>query len=509
MDVDGLVHNPDLPPEVCVESPTGMEVLMVPLGMGVGVDAGEDPLLLASCEGDLTAVIALLASFKIRGDCSGEIDCLVAACARGHVNIVNALLLSETCDPSAHKNLALQLAVMYAHPAVVEMLLKDSRVDPSEFVYLIELACGENHDIDWFVRFLTDYEVPGKPDSTPLRLLDSESYHLTEGGVDAQIQVVTMLIQDNRVLFPEEKEAWIVLYYDVGEWRPWREKYNGWRCTQDTLLPWAVKQGSVELVRLLLDDKRACPKEALGVAAENGHLEMVRMFMADPRIEKELRDTYFCKNTSKAMSRAAHSGHLDVVSYFMTQDQKVSQLDVQAAIANAAAMGHVDVLNYLFQDKLYHLPSAHRQNVFLQTAFLAAAKGGQLELMKTFIASDGGVLLPGYEAAISAAAKAGNVDVVGFLTRAVFADTVVEPGQDDISDGRFNWFLNDTFNDVAAHGRLEMLKRIMADKQFFLFPAVHNKVLKTTIHRVAKSALKRTDFEEAEAILAYVRDIKS
>ena len=416
------------------------------------------PLLAASCDGDLQAVITLLASLSCASS-TDETDCVIAACARGHADVVRMLLMSETCDPSAQKNLALHLAVMYAHPEVVEILLADSRVDPSEYVYLLGLACGENHDVRWLIDFMNCSYCP----------LD---YHIGEGDLSARAKVVMMLVSDKRVLIPSQKQTWVSQGDNVGVWRPWREESaltGTWEDTQSSLLPWAAAHGSVELVHLLLADERFSPQAALCVAAGEGHLDMVRILRADPRVEKVLKDTFFCHNSGQAMRAAAGKGHIHVVTYFMSaQEQRMSPHCVKQAIESASSGGHIDVVNVLLESESN--PDASKEG-YLQGAFFAAASHGQLELMVSLIARDEQLLQNGYQRALAAAAKANHPDTVHFLMKSIYARN----GSDDHES--FNDFLNDTFAEAASLFNVPVLKCINSNKRFYMFKSVYNKAV--------------------------------
>jgi len=412
----------------------------------------------------------------------GANDRMIAACARGHVDIVEELLMSKACDPSAHNNLALQFAVMYAHPEVVAILLGDSRVDPSDLVYLLGMASGERHNIRWVMQFLKGLDKHHESDSAA-KLLDCDDYHIGEGDVVAQIKVIVMLIADTRVPFPHEKQVWTV-GQDFGP-RP-GPGVESWSDTRMTLLPWALEHGSPELVRVLLADKRACPKQALVIAAKTGDMAMVRLFMADPRIEKVPKDSYFCDNTALAMIGAARNGQLSVVTYFMTQQQKVMPDSVKSAIAEAAAKGHEDVVHFLLQDNANAFTEG-----YLGAAFVAAASCGKVDMMKSFIARDEHLLERGYEAALDLAAAGGHAETVTFVLDAFLASRgAVISGTDD--DNPLNWMLNDTFAKAARLGNIAVLRCMMANNVFFMFKSVHTKVMKLATRQLLDA---RNDWE--------------
>ena len=290
----------------------------------------EPPSLLAAArEGDLRTVTSLL-----EGLCPFLDDSMIAASARGHAGVVRLLLASPLCHPGAQNNLALQFAVMYAHPTVVAILLADSRVDPCDLVYLLGLAIGENHDI------LTLMEMTRQNSEC-----DLSEYYFGEGSAGMRMEVVAMLISDKRVLLPSDGIVWVPLDRpeNGGTWTPWREVYQGWSNTKETLLAWAAEQGSLELVRALLTDGRFSPQGALRVAARDGDVEMCRTLMADSRVE-----------AMSAMSVAAGNGRLYVVSYFMALAQKPTRATLHDAVKEAASGGHADVVRFLLYDTLLY-----------------------------------------------------------------------------------------------------------------------------------------------------------
>jgi len=52
------------------------------------------------------------------------------SCKEGNADLVNWFLEKKKVNPAALNNLAIRLAVEKGHAAIVEILLKDPRVDP-------------------------------------------------------------------------------------------------------------------------------------------------------------------------------------------------------------------------------------------------------------------------------------------------------------------------------------------------------------------------------------------
>ncbi len=77
----------------------------------------------------------------------------------GHIEVVNILLEDSRVDPSAKDNYASRWASYYGHIEVVNRLLEDPRVDPSAVDnYAIRLASINGH-IEIVKRLLEDSRV--------------------------------------------------------------------------------------------------------------------------------------------------------------------------------------------------------------------------------------------------------------------------------------------------------------------------------------------------------------
>jgi ankyrin repeat protein len=69
------------------------------------------------------------------------------ACHHGNKELVELLLQDERVDPSDNFNLAIQISSMKGHKEIVELLLQDARVDPSDsFNSAIALAMMNGHE---------------------------------------------------------------------------------------------------------------------------------------------------------------------------------------------------------------------------------------------------------------------------------------------------------------------------------------------------------------------------
>lgn len=105
----------------------------------------------------------------------------------------------------------------------------------------------------------------------------------------------------------------------------------------------ACQRGHLEMVRFLLADKRVDPSAKLNfpiyIASDRGHHEIVSLLLKDTRVNPADHDNF-------AIRAAAENGHLKVVQILMN-DKRVNPAD---AIAQASKNGHLEVVQLLLTD---------------------------------------------------------------------------------------------------------------------------------------------------------------
>ena len=81
------------------------------------------------------------------------------------------------------------------------------------------------------------------------------------------------------------------------------------------------QNGHLEVVKLLLADSRVDPayddNYAIGMSSENGHLEVVKLLLPDKRVDPTADDNY-------AIRLASENGHIEVVK-LLSSDKRVIQ----------------------------------------------------------------------------------------------------------------------------------------------------------------------------------------
>ncbi len=109
----------------------------------------------------------------------------------------------------------------------------------------------------------------------------------------------------------------------------------------------ASQFGHLEIVKLLLKHPRVYPGDsnnlAIGYASENGHIEIVKILLGDPRVDPSADRNY-------AIRLASENGHTEIVKLLL-EDQRVDPGDYRnSAIKWASGNGHVEIVKLLLND---------------------------------------------------------------------------------------------------------------------------------------------------------------
>jgi hypothetical protein len=108
---------------------------------------------------------------------------------------------------------------------------------------------------------------------------------------------------------------------------------------------WASEHGRVEIVRILLADKRVNPAADNNLAIKAAeHVEIVRMLLADKRVNP-------AADNNRAIREASRCGHVDVVSLLLA-DKRVNPADCNNyAIKWAHFNNYYEVVQLLKKDE--------------------------------------------------------------------------------------------------------------------------------------------------------------
>jgi hypothetical protein len=152
---------------------------------------------------------------------------------------------------------------------------------------------------------------------------------------------------------------------------------------------WASQNGHAEVVRLLLTDPRVDPSvrgneeichDALAKASQNGHVEVVRLLLTDPRVDPSALNNY-------AIRFASQNGHVEVVQLLLSDHRVDPSAHDNYAIRWTCYNGHAEVVRLLLSDPRVD-PSAQDNY-----AVSLASRNGHAEVVRLLL-TDPRVSLP-------------------------------------------------------------------------------------------------------------------
>jgi len=192
---------------------------------------------------------------------------LTLAAENGHANIVEILLKDGRIDPNVRINFSLSKAAAEGHADVVKLLLKDSRVDPGLNNEVLENTIKGGHTE--VVKLLLE----DKRSDPNVELLGHKGGPLRYAAEHGYTEIVRLLLADGRA-DPSARGS--------------------------DALNLAAEHGHTEIVRLLLEDGRSNPSdvksESLRRASFNGHSDIVQMLLKDKRADPNDRGDFPCPN---------------------------------------------------------------------------------------------------------------------------------------------------------------------------------------------------------------------
>jgi hypothetical protein len=112
----------------------------------------------------------------------------------------------------------------------------------------------------------------------------------------------------------------------------------------NSAIRWASYNGHIEVVKLLLQDPRVDPSDgdnyAIRYASSNGYTEVVKLLLQDPRVDPSDRNNY-------AIQYASQYGHTEVVKTLLQDPRVDPSADNNYAIRWASYNGHTEVVKLL------------------------------------------------------------------------------------------------------------------------------------------------------------------
>ena len=199
----------------------------------------------------------------------------------------------------------------------------------------------------------------------------------------------------------------------------------------------ACENGNDELVEKLLlkVNPASINNKAIKLAAKNGNLKILYLFLNDHRIDKH-----------QFLRILAEYGHLQLIEILLKDSNIHIVSFLYDAIEVASKNSHADVVRRLLRD--YRIPSV---NIAYSRFFIGLCAGGHLLAIKGFLVHNSR-FDPSYDKnrAVEVAVENGHENVVEILLK-----------DKRITDGLVN-----TFNGYCASGNIESVKRIIQDPSF-------------------------------------------
>ncbi|KAH9126640.1 hypothetical protein AeMF1_002948, partial [Aphanomyces euteiches] len=358
---------------------------------------GWSALILAAANGHGEIVQLLLNCDGFEVNLSGNRQApLHYAAIYGCIEIVEILLRNEKVDPNVKRydgSTPLHSAVKFGQVDVVKMLLEhgscDLRLEERYFGTVFEIAAAKGH-VD-ILKILFDFSRE-----------DSQLVHEQLGKIlqraagKGHLNIVQMLMRDFSASIDFESK-------NVSE-----------------ALREASEHGHVEIVRLLLQQPRintnwSCETwgTALQSAARNGHSEVIEFFLANAKVESENLGialhrasyngylnivalllahgdqiiNYQNKSGESALHCAANKGHVEIVRFLLKRGIDINLFDeyLGTALHKASGSGHLEIVQMLLKHGIQNI---NCQNKWGRTALHAAAQGGRAEIVQTLLNHD-------------------------------------------------------------------------------------------------------------------------
>ncbi|MBS0286996.1 MAG: ankyrin repeat domain-containing protein [Proteobacteria bacterium] len=242
----------------------------------------------------------------------------------------------------------------------------------------------------------------------------------------------------------------------------------------------AAASGDIELIRLLLPtstsalynylyppaiavndvDLANAANEAIGEAARNGQLDVVKLLLQDKRVDPTAKE-------NQAIRNAAKNGHLDVVKLLLDDKRADPSSQNNEAILEAAKNGHADVVDLLLQD--------NRVKVDKHKVFNVALQYGKSKVIKFFLQDREFARTINHKDAINYAVRNNDLEVVKILLEDdrlkldvfVLAFHYKNAAVKELllNDKTFNPYNNNIFCNAANNGQTDFVSFMIKDER--------------------------------------------
>lgn len=336
-------------------------------------DVNDEALRVAAAGGHLEVVARLLADPRVSPASGDACPAFEVAVHRGHVGVARVLLADARCVLGDFAYRALHIAAGQGNAAMVDLLLRDGRCDPSPPL--------QEHRSSRCRTVWQQIEVGGNALEVDQALLP-----IAAAAAKGFVTVVDLLLADPRVdptlccnlaLDRAMKGHHIAVVERLLAHPRFRDLSRNY----GAVLSAAAFLGDGELVtRILADDSAVLPQnggEAACAAAAGGHLDLLRVLLAHPRVNRAHAVSY-------AVAEAA-GGNVPALDLLIREYGGDPTTNVlvrysNAPIVVAAERGHVAAVRRLLDDE-----RVGGNSIQVSEAFVAAAVSGRVDVAEALL----------------------------------------------------------------------------------------------------------------------------
>jgi ankyrin repeat protein len=326
----------------------------------------------------------------------------VSAALGGNVQVVKYLVACGAEEGIARSDgwTPILVAANKGHEEVVAYLLGRPGIDieakTTEGDRAIDVACRMGHL--QMVKLLVAAGVRIDPQDS------DEIGALAEAAVGGHLQVVKYLVEEagadegrtdgdgkTPLIWAADEGHVEVVEYLLG--RPATD-VNAKTTDKVGALTFACCRGHLEVVKLLVEagarvDAGASPSNKLGAlvsAAFGGNVQVVKYLLGRTGVDIEAKTV----SGERALDVACRGGHLEVVKLLVAEGARVDPQDsyTRGALAEAAVAGHLHVVKYLVEEA--GADERRAADLFRTTPLLWAADEGQAEIVAYLLGRPGG-----------------------------------------------------------------------------------------------------------------------
>jgi ankyrin repeat protein len=257
----------------------------------------------------------------------------------GDINTV-LIIMELDYDPSINNDKALIYAIQSKNLKMLKLILSDQRVNiiKNGYMALQEAIYDSNFDMVEYLLKYTEIDPSANNNSAIYTLAGN----IAQNPIDREnnIKIARLLLEDPRVN-PSEALSMAVHTGNIDIINLLLEnKRVDPSNNNNSLIIRASSKGYFNVVKKLLLDPRVDPSangnSALRSASRHDHYDIVKLLMSDPRVDPSAYN-------NEAIKSAAYEGNYDIVKLLMT-DPRVNP---KVAIGTASYAGHQDIVNLL------------------------------------------------------------------------------------------------------------------------------------------------------------------